>query len=88
MFISILKSILRIKNIYKVNGSVITNGTISFTKKIKKLVVDVEDKAQNLKELLEIVYLNLKVNLSNAEQALFTEEEIKGFILYQACKDW
>tara|TARA_B100001013_G_scaffold195585_1_gene118238 strand:+ start:376 stop:537 length:162 start_codon:yes stop_codon:yes gene_type:complete len=38
MFISILKSILRIKNIYKVNGSVITNGTISFTKKIKKLV--------------------------------------------------
>ena len=38
MFISILKSILRIKNIYKVNGSVITNGTISFNKKIKKLV--------------------------------------------------
>ena len=38
IFISILKSILRIKNIYKVNGSVITNGTISFNKKIKKLV--------------------------------------------------
>ena len=38
IFISILKSILRIKNIYKVNGSVITNGTISFIKKIKKLV--------------------------------------------------
>ena len=38
IFISILKSILRRKNIYKVNGSVITNGTISFNKKIKKLV--------------------------------------------------
>ena len=39
IFISILKSILRRKNIYKVNGSVTTNGTISFNKKIKKLVI-------------------------------------------------
>ena len=37
IFISKLKSTLRIKNIYKVNGSEITNGIISFIKKIKKL---------------------------------------------------
>ena len=38
IFISILKSILKRKNKYKVNGSVTINGTISFNKKIKKLV--------------------------------------------------
>ena len=38
IFTSILKSILRRKNIYKMNGSVITNGAISFAKKIKKLI--------------------------------------------------
>ena len=35
IFISMLKSNLRIKNKYKVNGSETTNGTISFVKKIK-----------------------------------------------------
>jgi len=38
VFISILKSILRIKNTYKLNGSVINNGTISFNKNIKKFI--------------------------------------------------
>ena len=38
IFISILKSILKRKNKYKVNGSVTINGTISFNKKTKKLV--------------------------------------------------
>jgi hypothetical protein len=35
LLISILKSILRIKNTYRQNGIVITNGTISFSKKIE-----------------------------------------------------
>ena len=39
IFKSILKFILRRKNIYKVNGSEITNGAISFIKKIKRLVL-------------------------------------------------
>ena len=38
LWISILKSILRIKNTYRQNGIVITNGTISFSKKIEKFV--------------------------------------------------
>ena len=36
MFISIIKSIFKIKNIYKMNGSVIINGVTSFNKKDKK----------------------------------------------------
>jgi hypothetical protein len=39
LLISILKSILRIKNTYRQNGIVITNGTISFSKKIEKFVI-------------------------------------------------
>ena len=38
ILISISKSILRIKNIYKVNGNVIRNGKISFIKNDRKCI--------------------------------------------------